>query len=385
MKKLTVIFLLTFSFCNSQIIKDSIIGKPLYVKEYVLFLQNSGPFTFMQGDSEYGHAVMMVPKFLRKNMARSWFETDFCRYINNETHYTKDRKITKEIWFSKSGEIIDDYNYEYDALGRLKQEKSKNTYSEDAKLYFYEGNAKTPRFEKNYYKKKNDSPEFYLKDNNEWNHLLVSEFDSISKTDSVFSVTNQYMKSLGERTYTSAKDTIYHKRLIKVKMYDSLFRVINEKIFNPDDYNIKKVFLEKNILYEYDLLGIITKKTEIKDDKYHYFIQEKNGKYREEIKDGGYASVSSVEYKYYNDGKLDTRTHYYQGNISHQIHFEYDDYNLITKLLYLDTWGKNKNDLKPTVVTFKYKFDKHKNWTECIKNVDGKDLYLWKREIQYYK
>ena len=36
-------------------------------------------------------------------------------------------------------------------------------------------------------------------------------------------------------------------------------------------------------------------------------------------------------------------------------------------------------------IIFKYKFDKHNNWIECIKNVDGKDLYLWKREIEYYK
>lgn len=381
--KLFYFFLFTSSLLNSQIIKDSIFGKPKYVKEFVIFLNNSGPFTFMEGDSEYGHAVMMIPKFLRKNMARSWFETNFCRYINNETYYDKDRKITKEIWYYKSGEIVDDYSYEYDVLGRLKTEKSINNFSKDTKKYFYEGNSKTPRFEKNSYVGKNEPPEFYLKDNKEFNDLLVSEFDSISKTDSIFSVTNQYMKSLGERTYTSAKDSIYHKRLIKVKMYDSLFRVINEKIFNPDDYNIRKFFLEKNILYEYDLLGRITKRTEIKDDKYHFFILEKNGKYREEIKDGGYANVSSVEYKYYDDGKLESRTHIYQGNISNQVRFEYHN-NLIEKLYYLDTWGNEKKDKKPNIILFKYKFDKHKNWIECIKNVDGKDLYMWKREIKYY-
>ena len=57
----------------------------------------------------------------------------------------------------------------------------------------------------------------------------------------------------------------------------------------------------------------------------------------------------------------------------------------IEKLFYLDTWEKNKNDLKPTEVIFKYKFDKQKNWTEVIKNVNGKDKYKWVREIEYYK
>ena len=58
--------------------------------------------------------------------------------------------------------------------------------------------------------------------------------------------------------------------------------------------------------------------------------------------------------------------------------------NHIEKLFYLVNGGMSKKDLKPTEIIFKYKFDKQKNWTEIIKNVNGNDLYKWVREIQYY-
>ncbi|PTT72300.1 hypothetical protein, partial [Chryseobacterium sp. HMWF001] len=117
MQQLLYFLILTSSLLQSQVIKDSVLGNPKYVKEYVVFLNDSGPFTFMKGDNEYGHATRMVPKILRRSMSGSWFETDFCRYINNETYYDKNRNITKETWYYKSGEIVDDYIYTYDSLG----------------------------------------------------------------------------------------------------------------------------------------------------------------------------------------------------------------------------------------------------------------------------
>lgn len=371
------------SLCNSQIIKDSILGKPKYVKEYVVFLNNSGPFTFMQGDNEYGHAVIMIPKFLRERMSKTWFESNFCRYINNETHYDSDRKIIKEIWYYKSGKVVDEYSYEYDKFARLKKEYSKNSYSDDIREYFYEGNNNFARFEKSTYRRKGEKAEFYLKDNNQFNHLSVSKYDSISKTDSIFSVTNKYMKNLGERTYTSALDSIYRRRLTKIRIFDNSFRVIKEKIFNPDEYNLNKIFFSNEINYQYDSVGKISRKSQFHDDKYHYFILEKSGKYREEIKNGNIASNSTTEYEYDSNSIIKGITHFYQGKISTQIRFEYKN-KRIEKLYYLDTWGKKENELKHDIITFKYKFDQHKNWTECIKNVNGKDLYIWKRDIQYF-
>lgn len=95
MKQLFFFFILLFSLFNSQVIKDTVLGKPKYVKESVIFLNDSGPYTFMKGDDEYGHATIMTPQNLRESMKNSWFETDFCRYINNETYYDEHKKYYK--------------------------------------------------------------------------------------------------------------------------------------------------------------------------------------------------------------------------------------------------------------------------------------------------
>ncbi|MFC7348865.1 hypothetical protein ACFQO9_19275 [Chryseobacterium zhengzhouense] len=390
MKKILLLFILVFGMMihaqeiNSKIIKGAILGKPKYVKEYVLFLNDSRPFTFMSGDNEYGHATLMTPENLRSRMLGTWFETDFCRYINNEVYYDKNKNITKEIWYYKSGELIDDYDYTYDNLNRLITKKSANKYSKDSSQYFYEGKNKSAKFIKHSYQWKDNPIERSVKNLDSEKPLFITKFDSISKTDSIFAITNDIWKKIGELSYTSAKDSIYYKKLSRIKIYNNDYKVIEEKDFKIDeDYENKRILLMNHVKYEYDSLGRIKKETYIQDDKYHYFVLEKNGKYHQEIKERSYASISETVYEYYGNGNLKTRTHFNQGNVSNQIQFVYKN-NHIEKIFYLDTWGKNKKDLKPTEIIFKYTFDKQKNWTEVIKNVDGKDLYKWVREIQYY-
>lgn len=385
MKNIFLLLVFITSLFKSQVIKDTVLGKPKFVKEYVVFLNDSNPFTFMKGDDEYGHAVIMTPKNLRARMRDTWFESDFCRYINNETYYDKNRNITKETWYYRSGEIVDDYDYTYDSLGRLISEKSSDKYSTTNKKYVYKGSSKKLKFKEYHSKWENEPAKTYF--NNWENHapFIVTKFDTLSKTDSIFTVTDFVWKKVGENSFQEGNDSIFQKKLCQVNFYDNEFQIKESKFFDYKlDYYNKKLFQSGYTKFERDSLGRITKETQIKDDKYHYFILEKNGKYREEIKDGGYASTSATVYEYYSDNNLKTRTHFYQGNISSQIQFVYKN-NQIEKLFYLDTWGRNKNDLKPKVIIFKYKFDEQKNWTEVIKNVDGKDLYKWVREIQYYK
>ena len=384
MKPLVIFFILLFNFFNSQIIKDSILEKPKYVKEYVLSLNNSSPFTFMEGDDEYGHAVIMTPKNLRDNMARSWFESDFCRYINNETYYDENRNITKEAWYYKSGKTVGSYDYKYDYLGRLTDEKSTNHYSSSQKKYIYEGLSKKIKFTEYQSKWENEPVRTYFNSIENRNSFTISKFDSLTKIDSIFTVTDFAWKKVGENSFQEGKDSEFRKKLTLENLYNEKFQIKESKSFDYKlDYGNKKLFQSSYKKYKYDSLGRLLEDIQISDDKYHYLILEKNGKYTEEIKDGGFASTSSTKYLYYDNGAIWTKTHYYQGNISNQFRFEYKN-NLIEKLHYLDTWGKEKNNLKPTIIIFKYKFDNHKNWIECIKNVNGKDLYAWKREIKYY-
>ncbi|GAA4162590.1 hypothetical protein GCM10022217_30270 [Chryseobacterium ginsenosidimutans] len=386
MKKLLFILVFITSFLKSQVIKDTVLGKPKSVKEYAVFLNNSGPFTFMSGDNEYGHAVRMIPKNLRSRMSGVWFETNFCRYINNETFYDKNRNITKETWYYRSGAIVGDYNYTYDNLGRLVNEKSNSKYSTANKKYIYKSSSKKLKFIENRSKWENEPDKIYFNNREDDAPLMVTKFDALSKTDSIFAITDFVWKKIEENSFQKGNDSIFRKKLYQVNFYDEEFQIKESKFFDyQSDYDNKKLYQNGCTKYKYDSLGRIKEETKIKDDKYHYLILEKSGKYREEIKEGGYATTSKTVYEYYDDGNLKARTYFFQGNISNQIQFVYKN-NHIEKLFYLDTWGKkDKNDLKPTEVIFKYKFDKQKNWTEIVKNVDGKDLYKWVREIEYYK
>lgn len=385
MKQLLFFFIFLSTFFSSQIIKDSVFGKPKFIKETVVFLNDSGPFTFMRGDSEYGHAIIMTPKNLRNSMKETWFETDFCRYINNEVFFDKNRNVIKEIWYYKSGEIVDDYTYVFDDLNRITIEKKKNKYSEKTSHYFYDKNRKTVKFKEVYYKSENDPLEKFVNNVESFKPLFVTEFDTISKTDSIFAITNVVWKKVDERSYTRGNDSIYYKKLSKIKIYDNHYRVVEEKFFNyEDDFQNKRISLTRHLKYEYDKSGNLTKQTDFKDGKFYSYIMFGNGKIIKEEKNDDYGKSSYTVYSYTKDQKPERRTVYFNDKIAYDIRFEYNG-NYISKLYYLDSFGQEDKRLVPTVITFKYSFDKQKNWKEIIKNVDGKDLYKWIREIEYYK
>ncbi|MFY1045408.1 hypothetical protein [Chryseobacterium sp. GP-SGM7] len=392
MKKILLLFILTLSIFiqaqqnSSPIITNLLLGNPKYIKEYVIFLNDYRSFTFMSGDNEYGHNVIMTPNSLRANMKGSWFETDFCRYINNEAHYDKNGNITKEIWYYKSGKIVDDYDYTYDHLNRLITEKSINEYSKDSSLYFYEGSNKIAKLKKTSYQWKDEPIERSVKNLDNEKPLLVTKFDSISKTDSIFTITNDIWKKIGERSYTSAKDSVYNKKLSRVKIYDNQYRIIEEKLFNyEDDHENRKIYLTDHLKYEYDQFGNITKRINFNDGNLYSYIMLGNGKVISEVQAShSYKKTQYTIYVFTKDQKLERRIYYYDDKVLEDVKFEYKD-NHISKLFYLEAFGSKNEQIKSSVIIFKYKFDRQKNWTEIIKNVNGKDLYKWVREIEYYK
>ena len=382
MQQLLYFLILTSSLLKSQVIKDSVLGNPKYVKEYVVFLNDSGPFTFMKGDNEYGHATIMRPDNLRKSMSGSWFETDFCRYINNETYYDKNRNITKETWYYKSGEIVDDYTYTYDSLGRLINEKSKNDYSEDNYHYFYDKESKVVNFRENYYKTEDEPMKKYVHHIESFKPLFITKYDPVKRTDSIFAITDKIWKKSDE-SYTQRKDSIYHKRLSRVKIYNNKYEITEEKIFDHESDYQNKIILTRHLKYEYDEFGNITKQTNFNDGKRYSYIMFDSGKILEQKTDDGSFSSSQV-YSYTKNNMLERETLYGGDKLWRDIKFEYKN-NHIVKLLYLDKFGREDKEIEPTVIIFKYKFDKQKNWTEIIKNINGKDLYKWVREFEYYK
>ncbi|MDB5232459.1 MAG: hypothetical protein JWN76_3264 [Chitinophagaceae bacterium] len=97
-----------------------------------------------------------------------------------------------------------------------------------------------------------------------------------------------------------------------------------------------------------------------------------------------YAMSSDTVYAfreyYYNENNLLKKERYIQtknNNVITEIEYAYDQNKNIEKVIYT-------GDGQTSTIIFSYKFDKKQNWIEQLKSVDGKPLYLRKRELVYY-
>lgn len=367
MKKLFLLSVLFFAMLifkaqqTSKIIKDSLFGKPKFVKEYVVFLNDSHPYTFMEGDNEYGHATRMNPKNLREMMRDSWFGSSFCRYTNNETFYNKNGTIAKEIWYYRYGKIVDDYDYLYDNEKRLITEKSKNNYHEKASHYFYDDKNKAVMFAEDYYKWENEPLKKYINRYEDSRFFTVTKFDTLTKTDSTFAITNDIWKKAGERSYVEAKDSVYHQKLYNIKLYNDKYKIVEEKFFDyKSDYENKKISLRRHLKYEYDESGNKIKEIELNEGRVFSIIVFENDKIISEEKIDGNGKATINIYRYTKDKRIESKTSYYDDKVLAEYKYEYQG-SYIAKISFLDKLGRQNKEIQPTIVIFKYKFDKQKN------------------------
>ncbi|MGV3460155.1 MAG: hypothetical protein ACO1N9_06840 [Flavobacterium sp.] len=87
------------------------------------------------------------------------------------------------------------------------------------------------------------------------------------------------------------------------------------------------------------------------------------------------SNSSYIEYSYDSMNRVIEKKVFYIGKVSEASQFKYDD----SKILSL-AFQHNGDD---TTVNFDYKIDKQGNWIEQTKSVDGKKLYIRRRDIKY--
>ena len=92
---------------------------------------------------------------------------------------------------------------------------------------------------------------------------------------------------------------------------------------------------------------------------------------------------SLTYYKTFEYDKLNRKTKefsispkYPENNISLEYFYNETEYPI--KLFYLEKGIT-------TQVNFEYVFDDKKNWIEQTKSINGKKLYVWKRELKYFE
>lgn len=375
MKYLFSIFIL-ISFCvKSQKFQDTIIGNPKYVREYVSFLTEKQNPQFLY-NSDYGHEGFLGNEFTKKEFKEIWFNYDFVYYINYEKFYKKinNSLLIKENWFYKDHSFLASFSKEFynGKLTKLVLDSSAVNRYKTIFINYKNRNPKQIRLMKFSKTKDYNTRKYFFKKNQ---LKKISRYVNGRKQyDSVFvydkkNLVEEYVlhkrkwKNIDNNQRCFCEDPIGVKEMIKKNYFDeknNLIKVENYKL-SEDNTN----YLNSRVEYEYN----DDNKLISKQDFWRDWNSALN---KTELKKG---TKTIYEYKF---GKLLKKLSYTDNqSLNMNTTYYYDDNDNISKIEFFD----NENCFE---VTFRYRFDENNNWIEIIKNVNGKDLYMWNREIEYY-
>ena len=374
MKYLFSIFIL-ISFCvKSQKFQDTIIGNPKYVREYVSFLTEKQNPQFLY-NSDYGHEGFLGNEFTKKEFKEIWFNYDFVYYINYEKFYKKinNSLLIKENWFYKDHSFLASFSKEFynGKLTKLVLDSSAVNRYKTIFINYKNRNPKQIRLMKFSKTKDYNTRKYFFKKNQ---LKKISRYVNGRKQyDSVFvydkkNLVEEYVlhkrkwKNIDNNQRCFCEDPVGVKEMIKKNYFDeknNLIKVENYKL-SEDNTN----YLNSKVEYKYDDNKLI-----FKQDFWRDWNSALN---KTELKKG---TKTIYEYKF---GKLLKKLSYTDNqSLNMNTTYYYDDNDNISKIEFFD----NENCFE---VTFRYRFDENNNWIEIIKNVNGKDLYMWKREIEYH-
>lgn len=375
MKYLFSIFIL-ISFCvKSQKFQDTIIGNPKYVREYVSFLTEKQNPQFLY-NSDYGHEGFLGNEFTKKEFKEIWFNYDFVYYINYEKFYKKinNSLLIKENWFYKDHSFLASFSKEFynGKLTKLVLDSSAVNRYKTIFINYKNRNPKQIRLMKFSKTKDYNTRKYFFKKNQ---LKKISRYVNGRKQyDSVFvydkkNLVEEYVlhkrkwKNIDNNQRCFCEDPVGVKEMIKKNYFDeknNLIKVENYKL-SEDNTN----YLNSRVEYEYN----DDNKLISKQDFWRDWNSALN---KTELKKG---TKTIYEYKF---GKLLKKLSYTDNqSLNMSTTYYYDDNDNISKIEFFD----NENCFE---VTFRYRFDENNNWIEIIKNVNGKDLYMWNREIEYY-
>lgn len=374
MKYLFSIFIL-ISFCvKSQKFQDTIIGNPKYVREYVSFLTEKQNPQFLY-NNDYGHEGFLGNEFTKKEFKEIWFNYDFVYYINYEKFYKKinNSLLIKENWFYKDHSFLASFSKEFynGKLTKLVLDSSAVNRYKTIFINYKNRNPKQIRLMKFSKTKDYNTRKYFFKKNQ---LKKISRYVNGRKQyDSVFvydkkNLVEEYVlhkrkwKNIDNNQRCFCEDPVGVKEMIKKNYFDeknNLIKVENYKL-SEDNTN----YLNSKVEYKYDDNKLISKQD--------FWRDWNSALNKTELKKG---TKTIYEYKF---GKLLKKLSYTDNkSLNMSTTYYYDDNDNISKIEFFD----NENCFE---VTFRYRFDENNNWIEIIKNVNGKDLYMWKREIEYH-
>ena len=388
-----IAFILFYNISFSQP-KDTIYGKIKSIREQLIFLdENRQNRKLFSTEGDYGHNGFLSEEYTKSRFNIWWYQTYWVHYINYYKEFDNNNKLLKVVWYYKDQSILSSCENKYDINGKIinkelnsyKLSKTINQYDENNNLIL----SKNIDSDKNYSIKKSDfnkknqiiREEYfnseYPKEKRitEYNYDLLGNLIELKKFDEYgedygtkfeYDIKNRKTKIINHSPFIWVK-TKTGSRQKRIKngnnqisrefKYDEKDRIIETKSYNPNfnDGNIAELYRKEVTIYENDLIKNIYS-YDNKDSLTYYKTLEYDNLNRK-----------TKEYS--------ILPRYPDNNIT--LEYLYNETEYPIKLLYLEKGIT-------TQVDFEYVFDENKNWIEQTKSVNGKKLYVWKRELKYF-
>lgn len=370
------LFLFSFSYGQQ---KDTIYGKVKSIREKVIFLTERENPKLFDIDGDYGHSGFMGPESTISRFKSIWYSTNFCYYINYKRQFNEKGLLVKDIWYDKKDSIKNYYRYEYDKEHRLvrkidslydlvhidthyyERDRHETIISQNSDLDFY--NYRYKRYDENGKLIRQKSIDKY----GTIDEYIFKYNDGGKLLYRIYKNPNSW-KQESERTWSyGPQDSNGNVYKDLVNKYDEFNRLIQKQRFDLyEDYeNHKDPKLVENIFYEYNKNNnlILTKRIngyiKVKPTFNHSEYDKKNRLIKQYCCSEKESDAKRIEKYEYKEDEV--------------ISLEYTE----------ESWPSK--EIKTYQVNFEYKYDDKGNWNEIIKKVDGKELYKWTRQIEYYK
>jgi hypothetical protein len=353
-KRFLTIFILLPFILSAQI--DSLKGNIKSIREKLIFLDsNFQNRKLFSTEGEYGHYGFTSPEFTFSRFDSWWFHTTWVHYLNYERKYDTARNLTEETWYYTNDEVLAKITYEYDQLRQIIRKK---TAYDDTRFFVKSSHYNESKLLVSSISYSSFTPiqydyEIYRYDDHK-NLVEIQTFDEYGENNGTkYTYTTSGKLKTSKQRHKNGNELVTEERFYDGS--DNLIKV-SHYLGYPNDGN--NATLHSSTLYKYDSWNR-------KDREYYARSSD---------------SPTVFRAYQYNENNLLVRESLIQArNDTALIDLQYYYNNLknIEKLVYT---GEGKT----SVVLFSYKFDKEHNWIEQLKTVNGRPLYLRKRELIYY-
>ena len=357
-----ILTFLFFTFSSAQQNMDTIYGNPKSVRENVLFLKKNLPKEY----TEYNSSAFRNISRYRSKSLENFVNNNRVSNINNYKKYNEIGLLQYEVWHDMSGDKEREYYYEYDVNNKLIEEKEVYI-DEEYWLTKFHYNQSDKLIAMSYYvsDEPNSFVHWYMVLDKNNNLIETKRIDEEGEDYSiVYELNNQENVTKKIRKYipnwrdidekksdfldsiTILQEFDYDKhgnKILELGYNEETGRVYSKQIYKYDDINNlieHKIFFQPSDSTKYKLT-----KFEYDDSGLKIFEEE----------------LSSVDTSYHK---------------SKRTIFNKDEF--VIKNIFIEN-----NDF--TTVNFQYRFDKKGNWTKITKIVNDEPLYVWTRNIEYYK